>query len=1025
MCKLDDQVLREISEIEMTERVRGLRDAYFRAIPEVCTERAKLVTEFCKGDGKEKPSLFNKKCANDKEYEPTITSRKKAELYNQVLKKRNTVIWHREARELKKVTGDDGEEKNQMIPFAIEAHSLFAGSTTSHFKGVPLYPEFIATWMWPELDLIQQREKNPYYLFGSAGNPISESQRRELKIKNAKTEDEIQDNDITLLNETVFPYWIDKNITELGRARARAEAGITGDTPEFERLQNVVFYLTTKPNCISHTIPSFEKAINNGLKCIIDEAKTKKKEAEAAPNPNNPGAKDFYKAVIEAMNGIIEFSTRLAAEAKKMAKSASGVEHQELEKLASIHERIPREPANDFRDGLTTIWMCWIALHLENANAAMSLGRLDQLLGGLYEKDLKLCKSDDEKTLYRKFAVELLCCFWLKIGDHVPMVPSTGEKLFGGTGSNQAITIGGVTEEGKDAVNELTFVILRSIELMRLRDPNLNARYHPEFNKPEYLRRLCEVNLNTGATPALHNDMAVIKALLKTTGSDRYANDYGIVGCVEPVSSGRTFGHTGAILLNLVSVLELTLFDGKHRLLGISDKEEPVSEIKKKVADCKKFKEFLSLFFEHTTWLVAMTVRLNNLFGRIHQGFYPTPILSSLFDGPMKEGKDLVFGGATLNSSGVAIIGFADVVDSLAAIQKWIFTNSTDMAWAKIDGSSNPVTPKDAFKGFIDAMCRDFGSNKKDYEKAILLPGETIETLMRRDARLYALLRNPERTPKFGNPDAALVSGAPGTGGSKPQPTSKGGANGMMTAHRAGGTTGSSSSSAISPGGSPSGTGGSGNVECDDPVPLSVDEIATELVTNLNELYGNQTNYREGRYRVGYWSMTNHAGFGRLSHSTPNGRRKGENFASGITPVSGMTSALPYALDSVAGLPAEAIPNGMALNIKFPPVVGTKHRKNMLNSFITLVNEYFNDGGMEIQFNITSRQDFIEAKQHPEAYPTLLVRVSGYTAYFKDLNPQMQDEIIERTEYGLLAEQVVNLAAHPHIDDAEERKLNA
>jgi pyruvate-formate lyase len=828
----DDSILEEISNIEMEKRVRGLRDAYFRAVPEVCTERARLVTElsqphFRKGD--------------DGQYQPTITGRRKAELYKQVLLNRKPVIWPAEARELRRVTTDDGEE-NRMVPFPIAERSWFAGGTTSRFKGVPLYPEFIATWIWPELDLIQQREKNPYYLFGSKNNLIGKDV---ANPSGARTEDELEENDITLLNQNVFPFWIDKNITELGRARARAEAGVKGDTIEFELLQNLVFYLTTKPNCISHTIPNFQIAVDKGLKEIIRQAKEKRGGSSLTE-----AQQDFYDAVVASMEGIIGFSQRLADEASRLAAQTKDPdEKRELHELAAIHARIPAEPAETFREGLTTLWMCWIALHIENANAAMSLGRLDQLLYPLYQKGLTGNAGNDRK--WRKQAVELLCCFWLKIGDHVPMVPSTGEKLFGGTGSNQAITIGGVKADGSNAVNELTYVILQAIELMRLRDPNLNARYHPEVNdrneqgEPDdrYLRRLCEVNLNTGATPALHNDRAVIEALTRGGRGETQgqANDYGIVGCVEPVSNGRTYGHTGAVLLNLVSALELTLFGGKHRLRGL-DEAKPLDGIARDVASCQTFGELRDLFLEHVAWLVERTVRLNNLFGRIHQGFYPTPILSSLFEGPMDKGKDVIDGGATFNSSGVAIIGFADVVDSLAALEQWVFG---DREWARQDPASGPVSIPDACSALLDSMQRDFGASGQ------VADGQTEHAAAKRDRWLLATLRNPDKTPKFGNGDG------------------------------------------------------------------KAQYIARWLVESLDRLYatcdpgGNLQpgmNYRGGRYRVGYWSMTNHAGFGRLSYSTPNGRRKGENFASGITPVSGVTGALSGALGSVANLPVARCP---------------------------------------------------------------------------------------------------------------------
>jgi formate C-acetyltransferase len=277
-------------------------------------------------------------------------------------------------------------------------------------------------------------------------------------------------------------------------------------------LERLVFFITTKPNCISHTIPDFSRAINSGLRSIINEAKDKKNKT------THDSKREFYDAIPEALEGIITYSKRLAAKAKEMAdKERDSVLKQELLDIAEINRRVPESPARTFREGLTTIWICWIAIHLENPNVGLSLGRLDQVLYNLYRKDM------DGGRLTMERAVELLCCLWLKIGDHVPTVPDAGEQLFGGSGSNQAITIGGVDKNGKDAVNDLTYVMLRATELMKLRDPNLNARYCPGISsKDRYLRRLCEVNVNTGATPAIHNDRAVIKALTQYRSHSSY-----------------------------------------------------------------------------------------------------------------------------------------------------------------------------------------------------------------------------------------------------------------------------------------------------------------------------------------------------------------------------------------------------------------------------------------------------------------------------------------------------------------------
>jgi hypothetical protein len=182
------------------------------------------------------------------------------------------------------------------------------------------------------------------------------------------------------------------------------------------------------------------------------------------------------------------------------------------------------------------------------------------------------------------------------------------------------------------------------------------------------------------------------------------------------------------------------------------------------------------------------------------------------------------------------------------------------------------------------------------------------------------------------------------------------------------------------------------------------------VVELLDDAFSHKLNYRGGHYRVGYWTMTIHAGMARLTGALPNGRKKGENFASGITPVSGVTPHLTKALNSVAGLPAAALSGGVALNLKFTPRPGeqdamAKDLAARVNAFVLKDEEDpARPGGMEIQFNITDRHIFENLVNDPlgdAELKDLLVRVSGYTAYFKDLNPQMQKEIIERTEYLL------------------------
>lgn len=833
MSQISAEVSHDLSlkSCGLTEGVGKLRKAYFKAAPEICIERAKLVTKFSIENG-----LFERE---------RITILDKARMYRKVLENRKAVVRHSRGYKY---------TPYGLKPFDFVDTSPFAGSTTSKFKGVPLYPEFFALNLWPELWTISERNSNPYH---------------------------IHPHEVEALNLDIFPHWMEKNILELARKRASKE-----DQKKIKLVQHLVFFLTSKPECISHTIPDFSKVLESGLKGIIEEAEINK-------DGKSSSEIEFYTAIQEVQKGIIVYSQNLAREAERLADlEMEGSLKEQLLAIAETYRHVPEFPARNFREGLTTIWICWTAIHLENPNIGLSLGRLDQTLYALYLQDINNGNLDIQKT------VELLCHFWLKIGDHVPAIPDAAEQLFGGTGSNQAITIGGVDKNGTDAVNDLTYIMLRATELMGLRDPNLNARYYKGINSEDYLKRLCEANIVTGATPALHNDKAVIKALEAKGETPEQARDYGIIGCVEPGSNGRFYGHSASILLNLTSALELSMFNGKHR----HTKEQQIGPKTGDPSTFNTFDEFWNAFKTQTRWLIEQSTALNNLFGKTHQCFYPTPILSAFFEGPMQNGKDLIEGGAVINASGATIIGLADVADSLSAIQRVVFREGAD-----------PREERVAFADLIGALERKFegGTN---------------------DEKLQLRLSNNQKTPKYGNND-----------------------------------------------------------------PMA-DKNVRLIVELLDDAFGAIFNYRGGKYRVGYWTMTNHAGFGRLMGALPNGRNAGENFSSGITPVSGVTPDLVETLRSVAILPPERLSSGVALNLKFNPIDGDDQR--MLNNLVTYVDSYFVDGGMEIQFNVTSREAFIKEMNSPQEDP-LLVRVSGYTAYFKDLTLKMQKEIIDRTEYLL------------------------
>lgn len=732
--------------------------------------------------------------------------------------------------------------------------SLLAGTTTSKPFGAPVYPEFTGMTIWPELETISTRSQNPQVL---------------------------SQDDADELNYEIYPYWMERNILEYTRRKH-------GNPACMRLFERIVFFIASKAGCISHTVPDYSVVLARGVQHITAEAARRETMlADSAATTEGQKKIQFYQSVQIAMQGVIAYARNLSQQAARMAAAAQeSAQRANLLEMAEVCSRVPARPARNFREALNALWIVHVAVHAESINMAMSPGRLDQLLYPYYRKDI-LDGVMDERD-----AIELLGCLFIKLNDNTNLVPETAEELYGGAGTVPAVTVGGVDPQGEDAVNDLTYIILRVTELLKTRDPSLNARYHGSVNSSVYLRRVAEVIRNTRSVPAIHNDRVDIDTLVNQGTALQHARDYAIIGCVELASAGRSYDASSSIMLNLASALELALYDGTRPVTG----DEQIGPRTGDPAHFTHFGQFWDAFKSQLTWLIDQAVELNELFGRTYQEILPTPLLSAFFEGPMASGRDLIDGGALYNSSGATHIGFADTVDSLNAIETAVF-----------------IDRECTLGQLLQALRDDFQGHE----------------------RLHEYLLN--QAPKYG------------------------------TCH-----------------------------------PIAR-KNAQNLIRFLYEQYQTHENYRGGRYRPGYWTMTNHAGQGKLSGALPNGRRAHQVFASGITPVSQAAGDLTECLQEVGRLDYRCIPSGEALNLKY----ASMEREADLEIFCQLVQTYFESGGLHVQFNIMSYEDLLEARDHPEKHPELLVRVSGYSAYFNDLNDAMKEEIILRTAYDLGTRQAI------------------
>ena len=180
-----------------------------------------------------------------------------------------------------------------------------------------------------------------------------------------------------------------------------------------------------------------------------------------------------------------------------------------------------------------------------------------------------------------------------------------------------------------------------------------------------------------------------------------------------PAPAGLTEPH-GAIFINLTAALEMALFGGKHRLTGIEAKDEQIGPETPPAVALGTWEDFQRAFETQLDWLIGQAVAFNNYEGITHQKIHRTPMLSALMEGCLDTGRDVICGGATYNSSGAAIIGLAEVVDSLTAIQEFVY-NQKAKAGCMIGAiESNWEEPYTKLHAWVKHTTEKFGQGQPD-----------------------------------------------------------------------------------------------------------------------------------------------------------------------------------------------------------------------------------------------------------------------------------------------------------------------
>ncbi len=632
------------------------------------------------------------------------------------------------------------------------------------------------------------------------------------------------------------------------------------------------FYLINECGGISHLAPDYEKLIRMGTDGIKAQV-----EASKPYSAEGSESRHFLEAVAIAAEGLALFGERYGKLATDMARAESDPRRRaELETIAGVCSRGLRHGAANFHEALQAIFFAQIAINLESLDNAVSPGRMDQYLYPYYVRDLS------EGVLDRETAKSLVAAFCIKLSEIIPVFSQQLINFHGGMFNGQVLTVGGTDRSGKDAVNELSYIFLEVMNELRMRQPNFHARVHADA-PPEYHQTLHTLLAGGSNSPALYNDDVIVPAMRHQGYTLEDARDYTAVGCVEPVSQGKSFASTDAALFNLPIVLEMALNQGRRFgspiRTGIATR--PVSEM-------THMDHVLNAFEAQLKEMLGRLVRDLRAVEIANRKHHPTPLTSMLLKGCIESATCSTAGGAAYNFSGIQCVAPIDVGDALYAIEQSVFVEK-----------------------------------RMHLRQIVALLKRNID-----DSQAFAYLQG---LAKFGN---------------------------------------------------------------DDPAVDRWSVYAAETFEKTLRELGDTT--RGGAYTTGLYSVTAHEFFGRITGALPHGRKKGQAFASGISPGNGMDRKGPTALlNSVNRFDFKRFANGINFNIKFDP--HTLRGDTGVAALGGLLKTYFRRGGMQAQVNVVDPDVLIQARKNPRLYPNLLVRVSGYSAYFNDLSPAMKDEVIRRT----------------------------
>lgn len=719
---------------------------------------------------------------------------------------------------------------------------LIVGNSGSKQRGGLCCPDDSVAFLSREIDTIHERPYDPFYF---------------------------REEDKKLFREIVLPYWKGRSVNDKWNAQIPKDVAALRDCG--------VLYIDRK--CVrgwGELTPDYEMILQEGVIGIEQRIHASLAKLDITA-PGDYKKIKYLKSLLLVTEGLRQLGKRYSKKAAAMAENENDPQRkQELLTIAEVCDWVPEHPARSFHEAIQSMFFLHTCVYMEHESASYNPGCFDQYMYPYYKADI------ENGVLTQDEAQELLDCLWVKLAEPCLFQDEKTARYSAGYPLFQNLCVGGVDQNGMDAVNELSYMVLQATEEVQMFQPSLSVKYNLSRNPDKFLRKVVElIQLGTGF-PAFHSDEAGILMMLNKGVPLPEAYNWCPCGCVETSLAGKQRCYTSYADYNLGAIVEFALSDGKSRKYD--------RYVAARTGDPRSFEtyeQFLEAVKEQIRYVLKCMVAGNQVTVEIVKEM-ECPVASLTFKECLDSGLDYAWGGAKYSiGDGLDAIGVADLINSILAVKELVYDKKA-------------IT--------MDALCKALDADFAGYED------------------IQLMCRN---ATKYGNDD-----------------------------------------------------------EVSNKLARDMFNFIADYIESFRHVYG--------KYTAGILPVAGNTPFGEEVGALPSGRHAWKPLADGLSPEQGTdTNGMSAVIKSVANIPHTRFNQGTLLNQKLDPAFA--RGEHAVESLMAYLKSMCALGVFHVQFNVVDEEELKDAQVNPDDHTGLLVRVAGYTAYFTELGPETQGDIISRT----------------------------